>query len=124
MAINMSRAVYNPCQYVFGRPAVFTSTLGNSFSGAGRGIYTSEDMNIVLEDGSIMSDQKTIFDIRAEEFPILPVQGDTLSIPFEPVSQTAAAGDFEITNAVHNGGGEVTLTLRAIVSSTVVSKKK
>jgi hypothetical protein len=115
MAVNMSIMVYNPCQNVFGRPVNFTSKLGNSFNGQGRGIYDSRTLNVVLEDGSILGDQDTILDIRTDEFPILPVQGDTIDIPYEPIAGLPALGQYEITNVWHNGGGEVTLQLRELV---------
>ena len=112
MAVNMSTMVYLPNQQLFGRPVTFTSALGNSYSGFGRGIYDTDEMNIVLEDGSIMSDQKTILDIRAVEYPTLPVQGDQVSIPYEPVTQLPDLGTFTILDLDDNGGGEITLTLR------------
>jgi hypothetical protein len=113
MAINMSTMIYGPCQTVFSRPVTFTSTLGNSFNGPARGIYDSRSIDVVLEDNSILSDQQTILDIRTSEYPILPVQGDFVNIPFEPTSGLPALGDFEITDVWHNGGGEVTLGLKA-----------
>lgn len=115
MAINMSTLVYSPCQDVYGRPVSFSSELGNSFSGFSRGIYSSDSINVILEDGSLFSDQRTILDIRTSEFSTLPVQGDTINIPAEPVSGLPALGNFQITDVSHNGGGEVTLTLKAIM---------
>jgi hypothetical protein len=109
----MSTAVYEVCQNTYGRPVTFTSTLGNSFSGSARGIYDSRTLNVVMEDGSIFSDQQTILDIRTSEFSVLPMQGDFINVPLEPVSGLPDLGDFEITNVFHNGGGEVTLELKA-----------
>jgi hypothetical protein len=116
MAVNWSTMVYDICQNVFGRPVTFNSTLGNSFTGTNRGMYSSQEQSVIIEDGSILTDQKTILDIRSIEYGTLPVQGDTVSIPEDPVSLTEAAGDFEILDVSHNGGGEVTLELRKIVS--------
>jgi hypothetical protein len=113
----MSTEVYLVCQDTFGRPVTFTSTSGNSFGGLARGIYDSSTLNVVMEDGSLFSDQRTILDIKADEFPTLPVQGDLINIPVEPVSGLPALGDFEITNVFHNGGGEVTLELKALVTA-------
>src|SRR5262245_26029869 len=115
MAINFSDVVYGPCQDIFGRPVNFTSKLGNSFTGAGRGIYDTRAIDVPVEDGVIMSDQQTIVAIRAVEFSTWPVQGDTISIPAEPISQLPALGQFEIIDVDDNGGGEITLTLRKIV---------
>jgi hypothetical protein len=108
----MSTMIYGPCQEVFGRPVNFSSTLGNSFNGAGRGIYDSRTLNVLLEDGSILSDQQTILDIRTSEFGVLPVQGDVIDIPPEPISGLPALGTYEITDVFHNGGGEITLALK------------
>jgi hypothetical protein len=113
--INMSVEVYAICQETFGRPAIFASTKGNSYSGTNRGIYKSDMMDVPLEDGSIFTQQCTILDIRAAEYPILPVQDDFVSIPAEPVSGLPDLGSFQIIDVFHNGGGEVTLQLRAVV---------
>jgi hypothetical protein len=112
MAVNFSTLIYMPTQDVFGRPVTFTSSLGNSYSGTNRGIYDSRSLNVLLEDGSILSDQQTILDIRTSEFSVLPVQGDVIEIPAEPISGLPALGYYEITDVFHNGGGEVTLTLK------------
>jgi hypothetical protein len=71
-------------------------------------------LNMILEDGSILTDQQTILDIRASEFSVLPVQGDQINIPSEPISGLPTLGDFQITNVFHNGGGETTLELKRI----------
>ena len=63
----------------------------------------------------ITTDQRTIFDIRAAEFPVLPQQDDTVYIPEEPLSGLPELGNFEIINVWHNGGGEVTLQLRKVM---------
>jgi hypothetical protein len=108
--------VYMPCQDIYGRPVNFSSTLGNSFNGIGRGIYDSRHLNVLLEDGSIMSDQDTILDIRASEFGgVPPVQGDIIDIPVDQVSGLPAIGTFEITDVYNNGGGEITLSLKKLV---------
>jgi hypothetical protein len=117
MAINMSTAVYLPCQDTFGRPVTFTSTSGSSFSGAARGIYSSQDINVTLEDGSIITDQQTILDIRTDEFASLPVQDDQVTIPYDPVSGLPDLGSFQIVDIWHNGGGEITLALRRMQTS-------
>ena len=91
--------------------------LGNSiYSGLKQWrLRLAAQLNIVLEDGSIISDQDTILDIRTGEFPTLPVQGDTINIPYDPIADLPTLGDFEIINVWNNGGGEITLQLRAIV---------
>ena len=115
MAVNMSTSLYSPCQDVFGRSANFTSKTGNSFNGSGRGIYSSTEINVPLDDGSIITDQQTILDIRTAEFPTLPVQDDTVALPYDPISGVPDLGSFQIVNAWHNGGGEMSLQLRRLV---------
>lgn len=112
MAVNFSEDLYLPCQDTFGQPANFA---GVGYNGPGRGIYKSDMLNVILEDGSIITNQQTIFDIRAAEFPSLPVQEDTVDILMDPLSGVPAIGLFQITDVWHNGGGEVTLQLRAVV---------
>jgi hypothetical protein len=115
LAINFSTMIYGPCQDQFGRTCIFTSATGDSYSGTNRGIYDSTTLNVALEDGSILSDQNTILDIRAIEFPVLPAQDDTVSIPYDPISQLPDLGSYQIINLWHNGGGEITLQLRKLV---------
>jgi hypothetical protein len=115
MAINFSTDLYSPCQDTFGRPVTFSSKFGNTFTGVGRGIYRTDDINVVGLDGQIIGDQRTILDIRADEFPILPMQEDTLNIPAEPIAGLPALGDFQIVDLDDNGGGEITLTLRKVI---------
>ena len=112
----MSSGLYLPCQSVFGRPATFTYAAGGSF--AGRGIYSSRETSLALDDGSIITTQDSIFDIRTDEFTIVPAQNDTVTILAEPISGLPALGDFQITNVWHNGGGEITLELREITTKS------
>jgi hypothetical protein len=116
MAVAYPTALYAPCQSVFSRPVTFTSKLGNSYTGSGRGIYSSDQLNIMLEDNSLITDQHTILDILFNDYPTMPVQGDTVTIPADPVSGKQALGDFQIVNMWHNGENEWSLQLRRVVS--------
>ena len=49
--------------------------------------------------------------------PTLPVQGDTVAIPYEPISGLPDEGSFQVIKVTNNSGGEVTLQLRKIVSA-------
>ena len=114
MAINFSPAVYQICQDTFGRPVAFT---GIGYSGPGRGIYESDKLETISEEGGVMVEQQTILDIREDEYPTLPVQGDTVTIPAEPISGLPDEGTFQIIKVTNNSGGEVTLQLREIFSA-------
>lgn len=78
-----------------------------------RGIYDSVAIDVVAMDGSILSDQKTVIDIREAEFEILPAQRDHVLIPGD--SGLPDEGEFEVIDADSNGGGETTLTIRKLV---------
>lgn len=114
MAINFSPAVYQICQDTFGRPVSFA---GAGYAGPGRGIYNSDKLETINEEGSVMVEQQTILDIREDEYPTLPVQGDTVTIPAEPISGLPDEGTFQIIKVTNNSGGEVTLQLREIFSA-------
>jgi hypothetical protein len=112
MAVNFSREVYLICQDAFAVRATFHPAFsqpgGASYDG--RGIYDTRQVDVMAEDGSIFSDQQTIFDIRTAEFAILPQQKDRVTIPFD--CNGVPLGEFEIIDTNLNGGGEMTLTLR------------
>lgn len=112
MAVNFSTEVYRPCFDVFSVRAtfhpVFSQPDGESFNA--RGIYDTDEIDVVAENGSMFIDQKTIFDIRTAEFTILPQQHDRVTIPFD--CNGAPLGTFEIVDVTNNGGGEATLVLK------------
>lgn len=117
MAVNFSTDVYLPCQDIFSVPCtfhpIFSQADGASYPG--RGIYDTRQLDVMGEDGSIYSDQQTIFDIRTAEYAVLPQQKDRVTIPFD--CNGVPLGDFEIIDTTLNGGGELTLTLRKVVAA-------
>jgi len=112
MGLDFSTLVYLPAQEMFGRSVTITPADG---SGAytNRGIYNRNSLNVQLDDASIINEQETILDIRNAEYPVIPVQGDTVTIPAD--GAVPALGDFQITNVFDNGGGETTLYLRKLI---------
>ena len=114
MAVNFSSGLYDVCQNTFGRPVTFS---GTGYAGANRGIYDSNKLETVMEEGNVIVEQQTILDIRADEYPTLPVQGDTVMIPADPASGVPAEGSFQVIKVTNNGGGEVTLQLRKLVTA-------
>jgi hypothetical protein len=116
MAVNFSITNYLPCQELFGRPVsikpIASQPGGETYTN--RGIYGSGPVNSDLEDGTILSDQDTILDIRDDEYPILPEQGDEITIDVDPVSGRRRLGVFMVSNVWDNDGGEVTLQLKKI----------
>ena len=112
MAVNWSVQVYSAQYTAFARPVTFTPAKSQPSEGAygARGIFDTVPIDIVAENGSLISDTKTILDILESEFAVLPVQGDRVHIP--ATIGIPAAGTFEIIDSDSNGGGETTLQLR------------
>jgi hypothetical protein len=109
MPINFSDALYVHAQDTYGRAVMLTP------GGVGRGILDTKDIDVVALDGSIISEQRTILDIREVEWAVLPRQGDQVAIPAD--SGLPDEGAWEIIDVVRNGGGETTLTLRKLMTS-------
>lgn len=116
MAVNFSTLLYSPLQDMFSVP-VTIYPLASDPAGASfvtRGIFDTRDIDVVALDGSIISDQKTILDIREREIYALgrslPKQGDHVLIPADCNGEPL--GEYEVLDADTNGGGETTLTLR------------
>lgn len=111
MALDFPTLVYEPSYEVFSRPVTFTPKVGTPFGG--RGIFNTVPLDVLAEDGSILSGQKTILDILEKEYPVRPLQRDRVYIP--AADGLPEEGSFEITDSVTNGGGETTLTIEKVV---------
>jgi len=115
LGVDFSTLVYLPNYDLFGRDVSITPSVSQGSGAAAywaRGIWDSRTINVPLDDNSFLTDQDTILDIRTREFATPPVQGDHVHIPAD--GAVPAEGDFEIVNVWDNGGGEITLQLRAI----------
>jgi len=114
MAINFSVLDYLPNYEAFSRTAIFTPLVSAPGAPAYtlRGIFSTRELEMVGEDGSIISEQQTILDIREIEFSTLPMQKDQVEIP--ECDGLPAEGVFEIKDSSTNGGGETTLVLRKV----------
>jgi hypothetical protein len=108
MAVDFSAQVYLPGQNTFGR-AIIVNGLQN------RGILDTREIDVVAIDGSIISEQRTILDVRDAEFDTVPVQGDQIVIPAD--GTLPDEGAWEVIDTARNGGGETTLTLRKLVTA-------
>jgi len=115
MALNFSDLVYLPAFNTFARPVTFTpiASRPGELPYDARGIFDTTPVDIVALDGSIVSEQRTILDIRDAEFTILPIQHDQVAVP--AAEGLPDAGSFEVTDSVRNGGGETTLHLQRLV---------
>jgi hypothetical protein len=118
MGIDWSDDLYAPCQDVFSRPVTVTPLASQPGAPAypARGIFNTNIINVLLEDGSLYGEQQTILDILIADYAVLPLQGDQINIPVDPVSGMAARGVFMVTNRGDNAGGEMTLELKRVDS--------
>jgi hypothetical protein len=116
MPVDFSELVYHPAYDTFARAITVTPLKSQPGASAypARGIFNTEPVDVVALDGSIVSEQRTILDIRQVEFPVLPEQKDHINIPAD--GGLPDLGDWEVADAMNNGGGEVTLTLHKVVS--------
>jgi hypothetical protein len=121
MAIPFPTVAYLPCYEVFARPVTFypLNSQPGVASYGGRGIFDTNSIEIVAQDGSLYSDTRTELDILQSEFDVLPMQGDRLFIPWD---QELDGGSFEVSDVSDKGnaGGESTLTLRRLVVDKLV----
>ena len=118
MAVDFSTLVYLPNFDMYARPITVTPMASQPGLPAytARGIYDTRPIDVQAEDGSIISDQQTILDVRDEEFAIVPEQLDRIHIPADP-DAGPDLGEFEVTDTESNGGGETTLIIRKIVTA-------
>jgi hypothetical protein len=119
MAIDFSLMVYLACQDTFGRSVTFTPVVSAPGAPAYtlRGIMGTRPLMVETSAGlAVLSDQETILDIREREFAVTPKQGDLIDVPVEN-GITDMVGAYEVTDAAWNGGGEVTLSLRKLVTA-------
>ena len=115
MALDVSNLIYSKTQDIFGRPVVITPLASQPGQPAysNRGIYTTEPLDVLAEEGAIFSDQRSILDVRDSEYAVIPIQGDQISIP--ATGTLPAVGVFYVNDQKNNGGGETTLELRRVV---------
>src|SRR5262245_30927851 len=112
MPVDFATWVYSPCFDTFARSLTFYPVVSRpGVAGfAARGIFDTEETDVVALDGSILTDSKTRLDIFMPEWTTYPLQGDMVDIPWEA---DVDGGVFTISD-VHghgNAGGELTLTL-------------
>jgi hypothetical protein len=117
MPVNFSDLVYLPNFDTFARAIFITPVASQPGQAAyqARGIFDTVPIDVVALDGSIVSEQRTILDLREVEFAILPVQGDQVAIPAD--GGLPDAGNWEIIDNSRIGGGEATMTLRKLMSA-------
>jgi hypothetical protein len=121
MSIPFPTVAYLPCYQVFARPVTIYPLVSQPGAGAydGRGIFDTNSIEVIAQDGSLYADTRTELDILQSEYDVLPMQGDRVFIPWDA---EVDGGDFEIADISDKGnaGGESTLTLRRLVIDKLV----
>lgn len=114
MAINLDALLQSTIFDVWAIPVTFLPFVSQPLAGSydRKGILNTYGANVGAEDASIYSDQRTILDIRESDFEIMPEQRDHVIIPFDCNGEPK--GEYEIIDAVSDGGGQTCLTIRAI----------
>lgn len=121
MAVNFPELVYGPAFALFARTVSVNPTVSQPGQAAynARGIFDTNEIDVVGLDGQIYSDARTELDVMIHEFTVLPQQGDIIMIPEEA---DVDGGTFAIQDlaGVGNAGGEITITLRRLVETNTV----
>jgi len=119
MGIDYSTLIYLPNYDLYARAVTITPLASQPGIGTytARGIFNTQEIDVEAEDGSIVTDQRTILDVREAEFAVVPGQGDLIYIPAD-TGAMGELGNFQVINAWTNGGGETTLQLRKIMTAT------
>ena len=114
MAINMDVLLQAPIFDFWAVPCTFIpyKSQGTSVGFAGRGVLNTYSTDVLALDGSQYSDQRTILDVRESEFAVVPQQNDRVIIPLD--CNNVPKGEYQIVDAVSNGGGETMLTIRKV----------
>jgi hypothetical protein len=121
MALNMPTLVYLPCYQIFARPVTFVPLMSQPGAGTypGRGIFDTNELQVIGVDGSLIADTRTELDILQSEFDVLPEKEDQVFIPDD---EMLPGGVFEISDVSDKGnaGGEVSLTLKRLVEPRLI----
>ena len=112
MGVNFSNLLYLPVFDLFAVSITVNPVASQPGQPAysARGIFDTNDIDVIAQDGSIFSDQRTELYLRESEFPVIPLQNDRVTIPAD--CNGVPLGEFEIIDTDTNGGGETKLTLR------------
>ncbi len=112
MAVNFDVVLQSPIFDFWAVPCTFRPLVSQPGRADydGRGILNTYTLDVVGQDGSIYSDQRTILDIRDSEFAIMPQQNDRVIIPVD--CNGAVRGEYQIIDSTGDGGGQTCLTIR------------
>ena len=110
--IDFDKLVLKPATDVFYINVVYTPTMSQpaALPFATRGVYSSQKLDVEMQDGTIFSDQQTKLDVRLAEFAAYPQEGDFVTIT--DARHPAYGKQFWIGDLDEDGQGGGTLLLR------------
>ena len=111
-SVDFATWVYEPCFGIFARSITFypLKSQPNVPAFVARGIFDTNEIDVIGMDSEIITDSRTELDILMPEWSVYPTQGDMVDIPWE----SDVDGGLFLVSDVHghgNAGGELTLTL-------------
>jgi len=122
MGVDFAVWVYAPCFDTFARSLTFYPVVSQPGAAgfAARGIFDTNEIDVIAMDGSILTDTRTELDIFQPEWQIYPRQGDIVDIPWE---NDVDGGVFTVADVhgIGNAGGEMTLILSRYESGKLIN---
>jgi hypothetical protein len=120
MAINFDQLLVLPGQNIFSQPLTITPTVSQASPHtpyAGRGVWSSTIESVTLEDGNKLTTRTLSISIRVNEYPIVPVQGDTVTLVSDSKSFFAGIAlgttvSFLIDDLLFKGDGSSLIILK------------
>jgi hypothetical protein len=112
--VDFARLVLGPNLAVYAWPVIFSPLKSQPGEApfTGRGIFSSQHTEVMMADGSTLSDQNTTLAIRLSEFVVMPEVGDTAQV-LNPYTGKVV-GDYWVADHHEDGQGGATLQLRFI----------
>jgi hypothetical protein len=122
--IDFDLVVLNPATGVFAINVVYTPTVSQPgvLPFATRGVYSSQALDVEMQDGTIYSDQETKLEVRLAEFAAYPMEGDFVTIT--DTRHPAYGKQFWIGDLDEDGQGGGRLLLRLKTPPDVVNPLK
>lgn len=118
MPVNYSVDLYEKLWNQFARSMTVTPVVSQPGQPAyaARCYYDTRGLDVLTEDGAVLSDSKVSIDIRLPEFPVMLLQGDYIDIPpaFDVPGGSYVIEDLEGDG---NAGGIINITLRKRVTN-------
>lgn len=112
--IDFDALVLAPCMNVFARPItvfpVRSQPAGSAYQA--RGSWHARPVDVIADEGQVISSETYTLGIREKEFSVPIVQGDRIEIP--AYQTLARVGLFVVDDADVDGQGGTTLTLKMI----------